>query len=307
LCKTINKIHSHGKSLNKPKTFEEVLYDPTHLSGFRGYLQSQGEELIVPLDFWEVVSKLKLQLGVGQLLCPTEQKSHGTEQKSQVTREFFRYGQETLTVEDIHAEFFTVDAEKRLQCSEPIIEEVARLPSVSIFHLLAAQGAIAHSMNKKWFSKYLGHLTAVDGPEDSEMEEGALQCKERTKGLWKVFTRNVISFKRGLENPTSLKMFQKHLMDEANKALSSNASPKKLIGTKVVNLLKVHNDLSLWMEMERYRDMADAIAAGRTAGSYSPEDDFILHRKAHAIVNCFIDCPLHPRVQVRGAWWWWWW
>ena len=150
--------------------FEEVLYDPTHLSGFRGYLQSQGEELIVPLDFWEVVSKLKLQLGVGQLLCPTEQKSHGTEQKSQVTREFFRYGQETLTVEDIHAEFFTVDAEKRrlsahlyscdvlsqpfyplgLQCSEPIIEEVARLPSVSIFHLLAAQGAIAHSMNKKW-------------------------------------------------------------------------------------------------------------------------------------------------------------
>ena len=32
------------------------------------------------------------------------------------------------------------------------------------------------------FSKYLGHLTAVDGPEDSEMEEGALQCKERTVG-----------------------------------------------------------------------------------------------------------------------------
>lgn len=82
-------------------------------------------------------------------------------------------------------------------------------------------------------------------------------------------------------------------------ALSSNSGPKKLIGNKVVNMLKLHSDLSFWMEMERYRDMADIISAAKMSGSHSPEDDYIVHRKAHAIVNCFIDSPVHPRIQVN--------
>lgn len=83
--------------------------------------------------------------------------------------------------------------------------------------------------------------------------------------------------------------------------MSSTNGPKRLVGNKVVYMLKLHSDLSFWIEMERYRDMADIIGAAKTSGSHCPEDDYILHRKAHAIVNCFIDSPVHPRIQVRGV------
>ena len=81
-------------------------------------------------------------------------------------------------------------------------------------------------------------------------------------------------------------------------ALNSVNGTKKLIGTKMINLMKLHNDLSFWLEIERYRDMADSIIASKNNGTYYPEDDYILHRKAHAIVNSYVDSTVHPRIQV---------
>ena len=37
-----------------------------------------------------------------------------------------------------------------LQCGEPIIYELMQLPKVHIFHILAAQGAVSHSLEERW-------------------------------------------------------------------------------------------------------------------------------------------------------------
>ena len=46
--------------------------------------------------------------------------------------------------------------------------------------------------------------------------------------------------------------------------------------------------------------MADVINAAKDSGNYTPEDEIMIHKKAHAIVNCYIDSSVPPRVQVHA-------
>ena len=48
----------------------------------------------------------------------------------------------------------------------------------------------------------------------------------------------------------------------------------------------------------RFKDIADVINAAKDSGNYTPEDEIMIHKKAHAIVNCYIDSSVPPRVQV---------
>lgn len=133
-------------------------------------------------------------------------------------------------------------------------------------------------------------------------------------GLWGYFAHNVISFRRGLMNPTTAEEFKAYLKEEVVKG--SSGSYKKVIGTKVrkwvesqgiedyilifqvVYVTKLLNDLSFWAEVERYKDLADIVNATRSSGYHTPEDDIMVHKKAHAIINCYIDSAVYPRVQV---------
>ena len=45
--------------------------------------------------------------------------------------------------------------------------------------------------------------------------------------------------------------------------------------------------------------MADVANAAKDSGSYTPEDEIMIHKKAHAIINCYIDSTVPPRVQVH--------
>lgn len=63
-------------------------------------------------------------------------------------------------------------------------------------------------------------------------------------------------------------------------------------------MTKLLNDLSFWAEVERYKDMADIVRATKQGKTHTPEDDIMVHKKAHAIINCFIDSAVMPRVQV---------
>lgn len=69
------------------------------------------------------------------------------------------------------------------------------------------------------------------------------------KGLWSMFTHNVISFRRGLMNLSTAEMFRNYLKREVVKGNTSGH--KKVIGTKVVHVTKLLNDLSFWAEVER--------------------------------------------------------
>ena len=70
------------------------------------------------------------------------------------------------------------------------------------------------------------------------------------KGLWSMFTHNVISFRRGLMNPSTAEMFRNYLKREVIKGNTSGH--KKVVGTKVVHVTKLLNDLSFWAEVERW-------------------------------------------------------
>ena len=67
---------------------------------------------------------------------------------------------------------------------------------------------------------------------------------------------------------------------------------------QVVYVTKLLNDLSFWAEVERYKDVADVVRAAKRGRSHTQEDDIMIYKKAHAIINCFIDSAVIPRVQV---------
>lgn len=48
----------------------------------------------------------------------------------------------------------------------------------------------------------------------------------------------------------------------------------------------------------RYKQMADNVTKAATQGNYTPEDEAALERKAKAIVECYLDSQVHPKVQV---------
>ena len=76
-----------------------------------------------------------------------------------------------------------------------------------------------------------------------------------------------------------------------------------LLAVQVVYVTKLLNDLSFWAEVERYKDVADAVRAAKRGRSHTQEDDIMIHKKAHAIINCFIDSAVIPRVQVENNIW----
>ena len=38
---------------------------------------------------------------------------------------------------------------------------------------------------------------------------------------------------------------------------------------------------------------------GQEKGTHTPEDFIMVHKKAHAIVNCYLDSTISPRIQVN--------
>lgn len=57
----------------------------------------------------------------------------------------------------------------------------------------------------------------------------------------------------------------------------------------------------LYLNYCRYKDMADVANAAKGSGHYTPEDEIMIHKKAHAIINCYIDSSVPPRIQVTAA------
>jgi len=49
----------------------------------------------------------------------------------------------------------------------------------------------------------------------------------------------------------------------------------------------------------RYKYVVDTAAENKKAGAYTQEIETIIHRKAHAIINCYLNSPVPPKVQVK--------
>lgn len=99
--------------------------------------------------------------------------------------------------------------------------------------------------------------------------------------------------------------FQKFLKQEhkiivkKNKAAGEEDPQRIIIKNKLVNTGKLLNDLMFWVEVDRYKEFADAVTFCAKLGNYSKEDELIVKRKAKAIVNCFLDSQIPPKLQIN--------
>ena len=77
---------------------------------------------------------------------------------------------------------------------------------------------------------------------------------------------------------------------------------RRMVNSKVVNVDRLMMDLEFWLEVERFKNLADHAAECARSGNYTLEDENLLVDKAKALVKCFIDSDVPPRVQVRKDW-----
>ena len=104
-----------------------------------------------------------------------------------------------LAMQDNDDDSESEEAERmKLQCKERTVSSCCLLtPPVALTH---------PSSVHTWASRPMG-TSAVYAPSPLSLQ----------KGLWRVFARNVISFRRGIQNAAILKQFQRFLMDEVNR------------------------------------------------------------------------------------------
>ena len=70
-----------------------------------------------------------------------------------------------------------------LKCNDPVIYELSKRERASPFHLLAAQSAVADSMERNWYQSYLDYLSKDESKEEETAEEQQAKkpvCREHT-------------------------------------------------------------------------------------------------------------------------------
>ena len=56
----------------------------------------------------------------------------------------------------------------------------------------------------------------------------------------------------------------------------------------------------MYIYIYRFKDFADAVVICAKLGAYMEYDEVIITRKAKAIVDCFIDSQVPPKIQVSS-------
>lgn len=74
---------------------------------------------------------------------------------------------------------------------------------------------------------------------------------------------------------------------------------RRMVNSKLVSVDRLISDVEFWLEVERFKNLADHAAQCARSGNYTLEDENLLIDKAKAIVRCFIDSDVPPRLQVR--------
>ncbi|XP_071845917.1 uncharacterized protein [Apostichopus japonicus] len=275
-------IRKNGKTIYRPprpKLFQDVLRDPSHLEFFRRFLIKENSE--IPLQFWNAVEQMRTS-------C-RDAKSRQNK-TILIVRKFF--GKAT-------------DFGAALQCDADVIQDIPMMEKVTPQMILSAQACVARSMEEKWFDAYKDTFPedSIDSDSDSSETDRKLAPREKSKALWAMFINNVTSFRRGLMNAASLKAFKdflgKEVRREVEKQEQTGIQSKRMISNKVVIVEKLLNDLSFWAEVERFKDLADNAARAASAGTYTLEDEDYVQQKARSIIDCFLHSQVPPKVQIN--------
>ncbi|XP_071958762.1 uncharacterized protein [Antedon mediterranea] len=265
----------------QPKSFREILRDSSQLEFFRRFLAHEKSDL--PLLFWQAVENMK------SIFKDAKSRQMKT---NQIVKKFFNK---------------STGNGSALQCSAEIIEDIPYLEKVTPQMIMLAQACVAISIEDNWFELYRDSF-----PEEPEMvlTESSLSTRidrtgrhKKRKLLWRIFISSVVSFRRGLLNPVSLLLFENFMRKEVHKDLErqkqSGILLKRVICNKVVIVDRIQNDLRFLAEVERYKQLADNAARAASQGTYTIDDEEFVQLKARAIISCYIDSHVPPKLQIN--------
>ncbi|KAJ7332227.1 hypothetical protein JRQ81_014407 [Phrynocephalus forsythii] len=298
------------RMLLKPRSFTDVLQNPTHLDYFRHFLKMHNAE--APLLFWMAVEELKSEPNVqAQRL-----------QINQCVRTFF---------------FNPIPAEKLLQCNEDIIREIPRTTLVTVPMLVTAQMAVMKVLGDKWFKLYQGLYPDTDVtlllPPTAKPKRGSV-IKSKLKRCWHVLNaliKMVCRFRKAMSYVLQRKRFEEFLHRELKNdkenlpvqgttqtrlsisgpsgrsgALSGASEDaevvqvkRRIFGNRIICVNFLVNDLYFYLEVEKFFHLADSVVVLSSLGLYTEKDIAFLKSKVSTINKLFLNSDIPPKLRVN--------
>ncbi|XP_029201418.2 regulator of G-protein signaling protein-like isoform X1 [Acropora millepora] len=273
----------------KPRSFNEALFEPVQFTAFKKFLAERNAE--VPLAFWQAVENMKTN-------CKDVKARLA--RAATIVRKFF------INI--------PMSAVEYLNCKADIIRDIPTLDKVTPAMLISAQACVSRSIEENWYSQYMATF-----PEDEDEEENFAKyamrntlagvCKltgyGKTIGLWRMVAHSIKLLQQGIHNPEVLEEFKQFLRQEAKATIEQNQKrhaphpTRRMVNSKLVSVDRLVSDVEFWLEVERFKNLADHAAECARSGNYTLEDENLLLGKAKAIVKCFIDSDVPPRLQVN--------
>ncbi|CAM4613615.1 unnamed protein product [Caretta caretta] len=291
----------------RPRYLMEVLHNPGHLEFFRQFLKQHNAE--APLLFWQAVEKLSAESN------PKAQRA---------------------LINSILKNFFhnKVPAEELLQCQASIIRDIPKASLVTSSMLFRAQSFVLKAMEEKWFKMYQDLYPGSDSLDThfvTRQGRGSF-ITDKLKRVWFVlqaFIRSICKFRREMNNWKSRKDFEDFLRRElvnqkenlpsssvrSNIAMSSppQSMPAASVGEDVeviqvkrrlfnqrhISINFLVNDLSFYLEIEKFCHLADSAAVLAAWGMYTERDVAFLKTKVATIAKLFLNSEVPPKLRVN--------
>ncbi|XP_041126802.1 regulator of G-protein signaling protein-like [Polyodon spathula] len=305
--KEVHSLPCQAHVLFKPHIFAhwslaEVLKNPVSTEFFKRYLKTFGAH--GPVLFYQEVEKLT------EIHDPKIIK---------------------LKIIRIVDRFFgrKMKPEVYLQCNDNVILEIPRMPSVTLNLLLAAQNQVLKSLEEKWLRPYQDTFPPVATTttiSDTSIRDGLL--KDKLQHIWSAFCsciRSVCKFRSAMKNLMVMKGFEDYLKHEVNDYsesrmifVSSSGTTntqvaenkeeadttqvkRRVVNNKALIVGFIVNDLSFYLEVEKFRNLADAGRIMASAGMYGENDQAQLHSKAEMIIKLFLRSEISPKHRINIA------
>ncbi|KAK7154761.1 hypothetical protein R3I93_009651 [Phoxinus phoxinus] len=277
----------------KPRSFQEAITATQYMNHFRQFLQERSAD--------------------GALLFVQEAEAlRSVEPKRQKAK-----------IRTIIDKFFRrEDPMDYLQCSADIITSVTLMDSVPPDIIYTIQHLVAKSLEATWFKQYQESFStcALDASDLSLRGPLMMDLKANAWEALGRFIRSVSKFLAAVEKREIRAEFEEYLIQDykrfsepcvvrvkAQQTSDVNTDGEKFrpkirsIFNKTVIVDFLVNDLSFYMECERFRHLADAGDEMASEGLYSETDYAMLHRKAELIINIFLHSDLSPKLLINTS------
>ncbi|ROL40654.1 Regulator of G-protein signaling protein-like [Anabarilius grahami] len=222
-----------------------------------------------------------------------------------------------MTESDIITPLAQVDY---LQCSADIITSVTQMGTVPPDVIYTIQHLVAKSLEATWFKQYQESFStcSLDSSELSVRGPLMMDLKANSWETLGRFIRSVSKFLAAIEKREIRAEFEEYLIQnykhfsepcvvraKAQQTSDLNTDGEKFkpkirsIFNKTVIVDFLVNDLSFYMECERFRHLADAGDMMASEGLYSETDYAMLHHKAELIINIFLQSDLSLKLLAQ--------